>query len=165
MKLKSVFGLIALALLVAFCDYGEVFKTYSYKDKWQINYPPYMRKTTYIYPGAEFQVRNNYRGVYMFAKEIYISNDSTNLLDSLSNELQSNLIDPRVKSDSTYTLNGNTFRTQEITGILNDENMLYLISLIQNGDKEYYYSGWMFKHRKEEFFADFEKALHSWKKL
>ncbi|MEZ5007115.1 MAG: hypothetical protein R2728_16130 [Chitinophagales bacterium] len=165
MNIKLLIASILVTLAIVACNYGEVFKTYKYSDDWEIQYPPYMRKTPYVYTGAEFQVKNSYRDTYMFMREMTTTSQPSFLLDSLSQLLQSNLLDPRVEKDSVYNLNGYEYHTQYLTGLLQDKRMFYILTVLKNGDHIYHYSGWMFNHKRELWQADYEKSLHSWKAL
>lgn len=166
MKIKNIILSLTIVFgIIIACDYGDIFKTYTYSDEWEIKYPPYMRKTPYVYSGAEFQVKNGYRDTYMFMREMTTNSEPSFLLDSLSQLLQANLLDPRVEQDSTYNLNGYEYHTQFLTGILQDKRMFYVLSVIKNGEHIYHYSGWMFNHKRELWQADFEQSLHSWKAL
>lgn len=161
----NIFIACIISLVLIACSYGDVFKTYQYMDKWEIKYPPYMKKSSYVYPGAEFQAMNNYRDTYMFARELVSSASGDFLLDSLSKAFQPSLVNPKIIRDSSYIINGNQFYTQYITGLWQDKRMFYILSVIEKNNIKYHFSGWMFDHKRELWEEDYEKALHSWKTL
>jgi hypothetical protein len=166
MKTKHVSSLLILIAFAFFgCQYKDVFKTFNYSDKWEISYPSYFNKTTYVYPGAEFQVKNSYRDTYMFTRGFDADTTAVVVLDSFTTLLRSNLVDPRVEKDTTFELNGSQFTAQYITGILEDKRMFYIIAVIQAENEFYHFGSWMFNNKRELWQADFEKALYSWKKL
>ncbi len=155
---------LLLTFIISGCQYGEAFKTYEFADKWKIDYPPYLRKSTGVYPGAQFQAKNNYRGVATFLKEKNGVLDVTLFFDSLSTQLQSNLVDPVLELDSVYEINGTTFKTKHITGIIEDKRVFYLFSGIEMDGKLYHYSGWMPNDKRSLWQNDFEASLHSFQK-
>lgn len=156
---------LAIAIILVSCQYKDVYKTYTYSNDWEISYPSFFNKTTYVYPGAEFQVKNGYRDTYMFVRGFDTPQTSEYILDSLTTLLRSNLIDPRIEKDTVVELNGTTFTSQYITGILNDKRMFYIISVIQYENEFYHFGSWMFNTKRELWQEDFEKSLYSWKRL
>ena len=161
---KYLFALV-IAVIVVSCQYKDVFKTFNYTGDWEISYPSYFNKTTYVYPGAEFQIKNGYRDTYMFVRAFDTDTSAAYILDSLTSLLRSNLVDPRIEKDTVTNANGATFTSQYITGILNDKRMFYMIAVIQYEDEFYHFGSWMFNDKRSLWQADFEKSLYSWKRL
>ncbi len=156
---------VFMGVFVAGCQYADVFKTFNYNGKWEISYPSYLNKTTYVYPGAEFQVKNGYRDTYMFTRAFDADTTASFILDSITTLLQSNLVDPRIEKDTSFQIGAAQFTTQYLTGILQDKRMFYLIAVIQVENEFFHFGSWMFNTKRELWEADFEKALYSFKKL
>ena len=159
------FSSLFLLLTLSGCQYSEQDKTYTYSDEWTIDYPSFLRKSTVVYPGSELQLANGYRDTYIFVREVIVTMPAESLKDSLAAKLMDNLKDARIESETTSTINGAEFRTLEITGLLQDVRMYYLLSIIQFDDKIYHYSGWMFNHKRDLWEADYKKMLNSWRPL
>ena len=158
--------IFALLLVVAGCKYGEDFKTYNFRTNegsWAIDYPPYMRVTRMVYPGAEFQATNGFRDTNAFARRLRTANDAGPMMDSLSILLTEKLENPHIDSDSTYQINETTFHTRRITGKLKNKQIYYLTSVIDDGQRLFHFSGWMFDTKRNIWGEDFEQMLHSWR--
>jgi len=158
--------MLAFVLIFSGCKYGEDFKTFNFKTgegHWQIDYPPYMRITRKVYPGAEFQATNGYRDTNVFLKRLRTSNSAAVMSDSLTSTLTGVLEDARIASDTTYTLEGGTFHTVRLTGMMKDKRMYYLTSVIEKDDVLFHFTAWMFNSKKELWGEDYEQMLHSWK--
>lgn len=153
----------SLIMMIASCKYGDKFKTYDYAGEWSVEYPPYFKKTNYVYPGSELQLMNGYRDTYVFLREILTELPKDSLIDSLSMELMGNLVDGRILSDSTYEQGGGIFQARELSGILNNKKMYYLLAVIYTEDRKYHFAGWMFNDKRPLWEEDYKKILNSWK--
>jgi hypothetical protein len=123
-----------------------------------------MRKSSYVFPGAQFQAANNYRNTYAFTRQILTTISADVLADSLSEELTATLQDARIEMDSTYVLNGIAFHTKKITGMIRDKRVFYLTSVIDHQYQIFHFSSWMFIGKRDIWEEDFEQMLHSWRR-
>lgn len=168
---KWTMALAALLLLMGLgfssCEYGEEFKTFHYKTaegEWYIDFPPYMRRSSYTYPGAEFQAANNFRDTYAFTRFLNTAEPADKMADSLFAQLTSTLEDVRIESDSVYHRNGSDFHTIKLTGMLKDKRQYYLFSVIESEYQLFHFSAWMFERKRELWQGDFDQMLHSFRR-
>ncbi|MCP4122902.1 MAG: hypothetical protein GY751_14215 [Bacteroidetes bacterium] len=69
--------------------------------------------------------------------------------------------DARIASDATYTIEGGTFHTVGLTGMMKDKRMYCLRSVIEMDDELFHFTTLMFNPKKERWGEDFEHMLHS----
>jgi hypothetical protein len=163
--LRLMLGCFVLMLCASSCRYSAHDKSYTYSDEWKIDYPSFLRKSTHVYPGSELQLANGYRDTYIFVREVVTTMNREEVADSLRKALFETLEDPRVESDSSYFLNGSTFKVMEITGLLNDKRMYYIMAFIQSDDQLFQFTGWMFNHKRDLWEEDYKRMLHSFERL
>lgn len=163
--LPALAAAVALLFTVPSCKYSEVDKSFHYGDQWAIDYPSWMRKSKYVYPGAQFQASNGYRDTYVFVRQVMTQLPQRSLVDSLSLELFNSLEDPQFISDSTIIIDGALHMTRELKGLLNDKRMYYLFSVIESDGEFFQFTAWMFNDKRDLWEEDYWDMLRSWRRL
>lgn len=164
-KMHLLAALMVAALLTS-CQYGEEFKTYNFRTdagEWAIDYPPYMRLSKNVYPGAEFQASNSYRDTYVFTRQVSTAKQPTDLIDSLSSQLFHSLENAHVEVDTFYYIGETGFHSVHVAGDLNKKRLYYILSVIDDGERLFHFSAWMFDSKRDTWGADLEKSLNSWR--
>ena len=165
----ALIGFSALAL--SSCKYPDIPKHIDIRNKLQLDYAPYLKKTEDLHPTAAIGLQNKYRDVYYIVVSQPWKSDSgyvKSLFDSLSNDLKNvtkaeqALKETVVLRDTTYT-NEKGYFVQDLllVGVLKDEKLIFNMQLIQKDSMLFQTSGWCFLNKRDVWLKDIEAMNNS----
>jgi hypothetical protein len=163
-KLLPILFFLASSVISG-CKYSENFRKME-TPNYVIEIPPYLSKAADIRPGASVQGRNSYRDVYLIVFEHEVSPDDSVFgakLDSIANDIATNLRDPFTESDTSYTVNGLSVIQRRFTGIINDKRLVFTSALVRGSKADYEISGWMFEHKRGLWLDDLQQSISSFR--
>lgn len=171
-QFKIFLGLIAFSVIVlSSCKYPDIPKHIDIRNKLQLDYAPYLKKTEDLHPKAAIGLQNKYRDVYYIVVSQPWKSDSgyvKSLYDSLSNDLKNvNKAEQALKEtivlrDTTYT-NEKGYYVQDLLliGVLKDHKLIFNMQLIQKGNILFQTSGWCFLEKRDLWLKDIEAMNRS----
>ena len=171
-QFKIFVGLLAFSVVALFsCKYPDIPKHIDIRDKLQLDYAPYLKKTEDLHPNAAIGLQNKYRDVYYIVVPQPWESDSgyvEYLFDSLSNDLKNvnkaehALKETIVLRDTSYT-NVKGYFVQDILlkGVLKDQKLVFNMQLVQKDNILFQTSGWCFLAKKDLWLKDIEAMNES----
>lgn len=151
--LQFFVSFLVVALLLNSCKYPDTPKSFEFKEKFKIDYAPYLSKTKDVHPNAIFQAQNKYRDVYYILVPQAYKPDSLwfdTLYDSLTNDLKNGVKESYVLKDTSYQNSKNyKVHEMELSGKVKEKSFYFLFQLIQKDTTVYQSSGWCFKNKKD----------------
>ncbi len=148
--------LIILVFIFSACKYSDKPKHYT-GNIIDVDYPSYLSKTDKVYPGARFQIHNQYRDVYFVAQDFEPSSDTSYiyiLQDSLVKLAMKQMREPLIESKRNYILpKGYRVCETVFTGTIDagDESkrLRYIFTTIDAPRHVLHTAGWFFNSKKD----------------
>ncbi|HUH74096.1 MAG TPA: hypothetical protein VLZ75_06770 [Chitinophagales bacterium] len=171
-QFKIFIGLFTFSVIALFsCKYPDIPKHIDIRNKLQLDYAPYLRKTEDLHPNAAVGLQNKYRDVYYIVVSHPWKSDSGYvkfLFDSLSNDLKNvtnadqALKETVVLRDTAY-INAKGYFVQDLllVGVLKDEKLIFDMQLIQKDSSLFQTSGWCFLEKRDLWLKDIEAMNES----
>lgn len=164
-KLQLFVSIFLVVLLLNSCKYPDTPKSFEFKEKFNIEFAPYLSKTKDIHPNAIFQAQNKYRDVYYILVPQAYKPDSLwfeTLYDSLSNDLKKGVKESYVLKD-TFFVNDKNYIVHELSmnGKVKEKSFFFLFQLIQKDTTIYQSAGWCFKNKKDLWEKDLRAINNS----
>jgi len=152
--MKKYFAI--LLFFLAACKYSDKPKHYTGAII-NVDYPAYLSKTDRVYPGARFQIHNQYRDVYFVAQDYEPNTDSLyvyRLQDSLVTLAMAQMREPLLESKRNYMLPKGYRACETIfTGTIDagDESkrLRYIFTTIDAPKHVIHTAGWFFNSKKD----------------
>ena len=171
---KQYLLMLMSVLLVSSCNQPTVFKEVKINNRYTISIPDYLQPTPDAGKEASLQYQNTEKDVYAIVidekKKTMANYDLNYNVDTYFNSIASQSFIESIKNGKVSipgreTINGNKALIAEITGQINETDVIYKMAIIETPYTFYQILVWCRAQNKTKYEGDMMKIIESFKEL
>lgn len=170
---RNLFFLFSI-LLISSCKHNAVFTDVKANNRYTIAIPDYLLPCTDLDKGASLQYQNTEKDVYLVVldekKKTMASYDLNYTVDTYFNAIASqgfieSIKNGKVSIPGRETINGNKALIAEITGMIDQTNVVYKMAVIETPVAFYQILVWCRAENKDKYEGDMLQIIESFKEM